>query len=242
MKHAIILLAGFGSRLKPITDTTHKALIDVGGKTILERQILGLVENGVTDFHLVLGHRADDIEKFAARKFPSLKIHPYVNDTYEKNNTGYSLNLVLNTLQDDFLLLDGDVIMGDALLKNLCATSGTSALLCETDPSKLDAEAVKARLEGGVITDIGKHIPLKDADGESIGVGFYTHDWAAALRDCLTHELTNEKNRNWYYEDAMKLLLAQKKAPSPLTVLPTGNHAWVEVDDHVDLARAKSLF
>lgn len=243
MKHAIILLAGFGSRLKPITDSTHKALIEIGGATILERQIAGLEAGGVTDFHLVLGHRSQDIENFVAENFPDLNVRFYMNETYENNNTGYSLNLVLKTLLEDFLLLDGDVLLGGALLSDLCSASGKSALLCETDPAKLDAEAVKVELgDDGTIADIGKHVPLATAHGESIGVGFYTRDWAEALHACLTYELADEKNRNWYYEDAMRALITEGLAPSPLTVIPTGVSPWVEVDDHEDLARARNLF
>jgi choline kinase len=249
MNHAIILLAGFGSRLKPLTDSTHKALIDVGGKTILERQLEGLSAHGVTDFHLVLGHRTDDIRAYVGKRFPTLKVRFYANEIYERTNTGYSLNLVLRTLKEGFLLLDGDVVLDGRLLTALCA-SESGALLCETDPSKLDAEAVKVKVTlpfspkngMGTISDIGKHIPLQDAHGESIGVGYYPRDWAEALHACLERELRDEKNWNWYYEDAMKLMLAQKTAPSPLAVIPTGPHPWVEVDDHADLERARHLF
>lgn len=244
MNHAIILLAGFGSRLKPLTDTIHKALIEVGGKTILERQLEALACRGVGNFHLVLGHRASDIREYVGGRFPELNVRFYANEIYARNNTGYSLNLVLRTLSEGFLLLDGDVILDGALLTALCA-SESSALLCETDPSKLDAEAVKVKVtpaKNATVSDVGKHVPLQDAHGESIGVGYFTRDWAEALHDCLERELRDENNWNWYYEDAMKLMLAQKTAPSPLSVIPTGAYPWVEIDDHADLNRARRLF
>ncbi len=69
IQKAVILLAGTGSRLKPLTDSMHKALIPVAGSPILQHQIESLQAIGVTDFHLVLGHRANDIQKFITELF-----------------------------------------------------------------------------------------------------------------------------------------------------------------------------
>lgn len=241
-QHAIILLAGIGSRLKPITDTMHKALIPIQGRTILERQLEQLNCSGITSFHLVLGYRADDIQNFVKKKFPDLHVTFYPNENFAKTNTAYSLNLVLKTFAEPFLLLDGDVLLSESLTRALCRDTTENLLLCETDPAKLDAEAVKVRAgASGTITEIGKQVALKEAHGESLGVGLYQKDWALALRAYLEHALQHEKNWNWYYEDAMQRMLAHDTAPSPLKILSTGNAVWVEVDDHADLARARSI-
>ena len=281
--NAIILLAGMGSRLKPLTDNRHKALIPFAGKTILERQVTQLMQNGVTGFHFVLGYRDGDIKNFMAEKFPKLHAEFYPNPIFADTNTGYSLLLVLQKLQDAFLLLDGDVMMSDVLIAKLCADTEECLLLCETDPTKLDAEAVKVaitphpalspwgegarRVGGGTgITAIGKHIPLRDAAGESIGVGLYQADWASALKDQLEVAMQDPlKKKTWYYEDAMNVILGSplslpsplggrvspltgtcsgrvRGALSPLHSLSTGSEPWVDVDDHADLARANSLF
>lgn len=241
--NAIILLAGRGTRLAPLTDTTHKALIEIVGKTILDRQISQLAKAGVKRFHLVLGHRAADIKAHLSQNYSGWDVVFYENPQFETTNTAFSLHLVLKELVDDFLLCDGDVVMADALIQTLCAAGGSEGLLlCETDPSKLDAEAVKAVTNAaGDITDIGKHIPLDRALGESIGIGFYPKEWGVALKSRLDQLLRDQSHWNWYYEDAIRQLLSEGATLPALRVLPTSPHPWVEVDDANDLKRAQSL-
>lgn len=242
VQNAIILLAGTGSRLRPLTDNTHKALLPIQGKTILERQITQLTQCGISKLHLVLGYRDQDICDFAATNFSDLNIQFHHNEIYEKTNTGYSLYLVLKTMAESFLLLDGDVLLHDKLLEALCIDTTDNLLLCETDPAKLDAEAVKVRLgDSGHIVEIGKPIALAKAHGESIGVGLYQKDWAIALKSRLESSLKDSSNWNWYYEDAMQEILANEQAPSPLKIISTENYPWVEVDDFQDLERAKKI-
>lgn len=242
VQNAIILLAGMGSRLRPLTDATHKALLPIQGKTILERQIAQLKKCGIARFHLVLGYRDQDVRDYVTANFPGLNISYYSNAIFERTNTAYSLHLVLKTFAEPFLLLDGDVLLHDELVASLSVDTIDNLLLCETDPAKLDAEAVKARLdESGQIVEIGKPIALANAHGESIGVGLYQKDWALALKSHLDKSLKNESNWNWYYEDAMQEIIAKGLAPSPLKIISTGNLAWVEVDDFQDLERAKNV-
>lgn len=241
VQNAIILLAGMGSRLRPLTDNLHKALLSIQGKTILERQIAQLTRCGISRLHLVLGYREQDICDFVTKNFSDLNVQFHRNEIYEKTNTGYSLYLVLKTMTESFLLLDGDVLLHNKLVEALCVDTTDNLLLCETDPAKLDAEAVKARLSNsGEIVEIGKPISLEKAHGESIGVGLYQKDWATALKSQLEKSLKDESNWNWYYEDAMQELLSNEQAPSPLKIVSTGDHAWVEVDDFQDLERAKN--
>jgi choline kinase len=242
IQHAVILLAGYGSRLMPITDRTHKALLPVGGKTILQRQILQLIANGVTNLHLALGYRAEDIKNFVAQEFPGLNVKYYDNEMYETSNNGYSLYLVLKTLRETFLLIDGDLVMANAIMRDICSVRNQTVFVCETDKSKLDAEAMKIGLNvNAEVETISKKLSLAEAQGEAIGLGLYQKDWADALHTCLESCLKDKSNWNWYYEDAVLKLLNTGKAPSPIRILPTSNHSWVEVDDHDDLARAKNL-
>ena len=243
IQDAIILLAGLGTRLKPLTDASHKALLTIGDKTILQRQIEALQSFGIQKFHLALGYRADDIQNYVRNHFPDLNVAYYENPVYAQTNTAYSLWLVIQKMPRGFLLLDGDVLFTKSLLQIFKTHADQNALLCETDPSKLDPEAVKFCTNAqNQITQIGKAIALSDAKGESIGIGQFQADWNRTLNAFLNTQLQNTAHHNWYYEDAFQRIFEGQQAPAPFFVLSTGEQAWVEVDDHADLKRAQELF
>lgn len=244
VQDAIILLAGMGSRLAPLTENQHKALISIGGQTILERQVQLLAEQNVNRIHLVLGYRSEDIKNFVQKHFAGpTEFFFYENPNYHKTNTAYSLWQVLKKKQTSFLLLDGDVILTQKLLKILCAETHENLVLSDTDRSKLDAEAVRFRVnEHNHILEIGKHIPLEQSAGESIGVGLYQKDWAETLLKHLASIMKDSTHWQWYYEDVFEKLIQDKQAPSFLTIQSTLDEPWVEIDDHNDLKRAQELF
>lgn len=242
---AIILLAGMGSRLKPLTEKTHKALIHVGAETILERQIMQLEANHIKNVHLVLGYRAEDIKNYVEANLDGIcEFYFYDNPNFSETNTGYSLWQVLKKLDRSFLLLDGDVMLHDDHLKNLClALEARNLLLCDTHREKLNTEAVKCELNANVeVMTIGKGIALDKAAGESIGVGLYQKDWAEVLLKELNSCMQDPKNWQWYYEDVMQSLIERKLAPSPLSIVSTEELPWVEIDDAKDLETARQLF
>jgi choline kinase len=241
---AVILLAGMGTRLRPLTETQHKALIKIGDKTILERQLEQLARHGIQHVHLVLGYRAEDIKAFVASNAPdSLTVTCHHNKDFEKNNTGASLALVLPHLDAPFLLLDGDVVLDDALITPLIQDTPDSRFLCDTDTAKLNLEAVRILADHqNAICDISKHVPLPQSAGESIGVSLYQADWITPLQETLAIGLADRANWKWYYEDALHVILTAGVKLSALRVIPTGNQKWVEIDDHADLARARELF
>lgn len=244
LKHAIILLAGTGSRLKPLTDSIHKSLILIGNKTILERQIELLAKYGVRNLHFILGYRAKDITQYLQTlNHLNLNFFEYHNPYYDQTNTAYSLMRVLTYLSRKFLLLDGDVLLEEKLMCLMCQNSNENLLLCDTDVSTLNEEAVK--FETNVhnhIIKIGKNIPLSQAKGESIGVGLYQREWSDVLKDYLTAIMKNKKNWQWYYEDAIQNLIQSGRAPSVLKAVPTADSKWIEIDDHEDLKRARDMF
>ena len=104
--NAIILAAGMGTRLRPLTNDRPKCMVEVNGVSMVERQIKFLHESGITDITLVSGYKAESLD-YLKEKY-GVKI--VFNDKYDVYNNIYSLYLVSDRFHDTFVL-EGDVFM-----------------------------------------------------------------------------------------------------------------------------------
>ena len=99
--NAVILAAGIGSRLSPITDTKPKCLVHVNGKPIIDYQIDALLSAGITSIFIVAGYRHDDLRRHLERVYAhSSSITMVVNEDYLTTNNMYSLHTVRSQVQD----------------------------------------------------------------------------------------------------------------------------------------------
>lgn len=105
--NAIIMAAGFGTRMRPLTYETPKPLVKVNGKAMIETVIDGLIMNGITDIAVVVGYMAEKFEPLA-QKYPGLKLveNPY----YNKYNNISSLYVARQYLKNT-IILDGDQVV-----------------------------------------------------------------------------------------------------------------------------------
>ena len=71
---AIILAAGLAKRLRPLTDTTPKCLLDVCGKNLLHRTMENVLKNGIKDFIFVTGYRENMIKDYLNKNFTDVRI------------------------------------------------------------------------------------------------------------------------------------------------------------------------
>ena len=108
---AIILAAGYGNRMKPLTDATHKTLLSVGGNTIIGRICDGLAANGVLDVAIVTGYRNDELQSYMRANYPHLHLEFVHNARYRETNNIYSMALAFEqmTIDDDIILIESDL-------------------------------------------------------------------------------------------------------------------------------------
>ncbi|MDD2840508.1 MAG: sugar phosphate nucleotidyltransferase, partial [Rickettsiales bacterium] len=112
---AIILAAGKGERLKPFTDTLPKPLFPINNETLLERIIKYLLSKNINDIFIITGYKNEKLQ-FLKRKYKTIKlIH---NNNYDKYNNFYSLLKAEKELNDDCLVLAGDIYINNDFLKN----------------------------------------------------------------------------------------------------------------------------
>ena len=139
VKRVVIMAAGLGKRLQPVTFTTPKPLVRVGGVRMIDTILKGLLENGIREIYVVVGHLKEQFEDLKADYSEVTLIE---NPWYESCNNISSLYVAREHLED-CMILDGDQIVRDPkVLSTEFAHSGYNAIWCEgeTDEWLMQAE------------------------------------------------------------------------------------------------------
>lgn len=232
---AVLLVAGVGSRLRPLTDDRPKTLVDIGGETILGRAVRLLAEHGVERVILATGYREDAVRSALAGS--PLEIVYCRNERFDSTQNAVSLALCAPAVDGRaFFKLDGDVVFRAEVLARLDACDAPLAVAVDRS-RRTDAEAMKFCVgPGDRIEAFGKGLGLDEAAGESIGIERVGAEVSAAL----FAELALPENAGLYYEDVYSKLIRVGRLEA--RAVEVGDLPWTEVDDPSDLRRARALF
>lgn len=121
---ALILAAGYGKRLRPITDRIPKSMVEVNGIPLLMNALNNLTELGINHIGIVIGHMADYIRNAIGSRFNGADITYYENERYLETNNIYSLYKALDFFDDDSLMLECDIFYHAELLRKLLMGGG----------------------------------------------------------------------------------------------------------------------
>jgi choline kinase len=237
---AIILAAGMGSRIRPLTDNRPKSLLKVGGKTILEMMLSHVQQCGISEVVFVLGYLRDQIVDYVAKHFPDLQVTYLVNHKYPTTNTGYSLMLALReTKGSPFIKFDADVVFDRDILSWLINSEHENCL-CIDKNIQLDAEEIKVTIrDDNKVVRASKSVRPIDAVGESIGIEKISSQTGSLLLADLQKAMRDAANHQQYYEDAYERLIAQDV---PFHALDISGLKWTEIDTEEDFAAAEKMF
>lgn len=233
---AVILVAGIGTRLRPLTLDRPKALVDVGGETILARALRLLGGAGIQHFVLATGYREDAIARELERLGLDATLCP--NPEYESTQNSVSLLRCRPALAGRaFLKLDGDVVFRAEVLERLSAVRGELVVAVDSHRA-LDAEAMKITVAGERITSFGKRITLAEAHAETIGIERLSAVAGERLFEVMERAVAGGR-RDAYYEDFYAELVAGQQLQA--TPVEVGDLPWSEVDNFEDLERARAV-
>lgn len=231
---ALILAAGFGSRLAPITDNLPKSLVPVNGKPILMKQIDNLYENGIRDITIVSGYKAEILEKNVHKIYPEIEI--VESKDYATTNNMYSAYLGIKHmgLNDDYLMMNADVFFDSSVLKSLLDFKNKEAIV--VDIGRYIEESMKVVENNGKLVKISKQISQQDALGSSIDVYKFTKSAGKAFYSKCEEYINGGDLKKWSEVALNDILATQNFKACPL------NGRWLEIDNHDDLVAAERLF
>jgi L-glutamine-phosphate cytidylyltransferase len=231
MMRGIILAAGKGSRLNGTAGESPKCLVQLGGTSLIERQIRVLHRNGIDDIAIVVGCQADRVRRACGHDITYVE-----NYRYAQTNSLYSLWMARPLLYESFVVLNCDVLFHPALLTDLLTSRHENALLLgyreATQPPYGDEE-MKVKVSGGRVVDMSKEMDPAEADGENLGIVKFGAEGAAALVEIMDQLVAEGRLRDW----APRAFAAFARR-YPLYAVGTRGLPWIEIDFPDDYRRA----
>jgi choline kinase len=235
--NGIVLCAGRGGRLRPLTDDCPKCLLSFGDKTILERCLDGLRAAGIGNILIVTGYRGELVERLVHdRGYTGISFVP--NPRYAHTNTAVSLNLALKKVAADVLVINGDVLFDRDILADLVALS-TPLGAAVDDEISLNGEEIKVAARDGGIVGIGKHLDPRDSFGEAIGL--YKID-RSVIGDLIRiyDDLESRGEDHHFFEKGFERLNEDGgNGVRAFGIALTRGRPWVEIDTIEDYRHAE---
>ena len=247
----IILAAGQGTRLRPLTDNVPKCLVEVNGKSILDWQLQVARQAGISNIAVIRGYRKEAIDRSGVIYFE--------NPLYDKTNMVETVMCAETIFKDGFIISYGDVIYERSVLENLLAAENPINVVVDMDWQKYwekrfenvldDAETLQFDAEGK-ITSIGqKPVNIKEIDAQYIGllsfrgsgVDAWRHVYAQARQEAASgrNPLRGQRPFNMLYMTDM--LQGVIDYGFPMHPVPI-HRGWVEIDSIKDLEIANQSF
>lgn len=239
---AIILAAGFGRRLQPITNTVPKSMVPVKGIPLILRSMNKIAALGVKEIIIVTGHMAGYISDHLGDSYKGIPIRYVENTVYETTNNIYSLWMASGLVEDDTYLFECDLIYSEKLLSALEKSAA--------DCSIVTSDFNKETMDGSVIQIDGAQnavdLYLKKEQNEAFNYSdkrktvniykFSADFWRNAMVPALNKEIASG-NKNSYYELVLKEIMHSGNWNMKVVNVP--EEYWCEIDDMEDLKRAE---
>ncbi len=232
---AVILSAGKGSRLLPLTADRPKCLIVLSGKTLLDWQLDVLQAADITDIVVVSGFRDHLVDAVAARR-PGVRT--LFNPFYHVSDNLGSVWMARAEFDRDLLLLNGDTLISRPLMARvLDAETGPVAVTID-EKSDYDADDMKVLREDDRLLRIGKALAPGRYNAESIGLLAFRGDGPRLFIEEVERMMrSSEGTRRWY----LRAIDALAQAGADVRTVSIRGEEWQEVDFPEDVEKAEAL-
>jgi histidinol-phosphate/aromatic aminotransferase/cobyric acid decarboxylase-like protein/choline kinase len=242
---SIVLAAGAGARMRPLSIATHKSLLPVGDSTILGRIVEGLLGIGVTDILVVTGHLGEQVRAFLAGRHPDVPFRFLHNTRYRETNNIVSLAMALDQTEfdSDVILIECDVLFQPAMLARLTSPERGNIALVDRYRPGMDGTVVS--VERGVVTQVfPPHLQTEDFDYrdkyKTVNIYRFDRDFCRNRLQPLLSCYANVIDSGCYYELVLGMLINMQRETVRAEIVDGSE--WAEVDDPNDLAAARFVF
>jgi len=233
----LVLAAGEGKRLKPLTIDKPKTLLSVyKDNVILDIIIKSFLEADFKNFVFVVGYKGEMIERYIREKYlTQMEECVFIeNREYATTNNSYSLFLGLKYIKGDFVLIDSDIVFEKKVLEKLLAADYENKLVARYT-EKPNSEEMKILLDkNGFVLDISKNIPLDKTNYESIGIEYFSYKWKKMLYSEMEQDIDKYSDR--FYEYYFNRVI---KYGYFLHIVEVKEEFCIEIDFKEDLEQAR---
>lgn len=237
---AVILSAGQGKRLLPLTENTPKALLDIQGRPLFAWQVDSLAANGVTEIVIVTGYNSELFDKAIedlAPRYPQVKLRSLFNPFYSVADNLASCWMARSELQGEVFLINGDTLFHRDLAARVAASPDAPITLAIDQKSQYDEDDMKVGLDGTRLIAIGKTLTAEQTQAESIGFLFFRKSGSARFVQMLEDWMRDGEGLRRWYLSAIHALSSEIDIQTRLIA----GHEWCEVDYPQDHQRAQAM-
>lgn len=243
---AIMLAAGKGSRLGKYTKNNTKCMLEVNGKTLLERAINALLNANINKLVMVIGYKMDNLKKYIKEKGLDklINIEFVENNDYDITNNIYSLYMAKDYLvKDDTILLESDLIYDESIIKKLVDSRYVNAAIVAKHEDWMDGTVVTTDDDNNIIEFIEKSdFDYNNVDNyyKTVNIYKFSKEYMKNFYLPFLEAYITAYGKNDYYELVLKIISSIPK--SGLKAFKLTNEVWYEIDDCQDLDIATLLF
>ncbi|HTI68157.1 MAG TPA: phosphocholine cytidylyltransferase family protein [Caulobacteraceae bacterium] len=237
---AIILSAGQGRRLLPLTEKRPKCLIPLAGRSLLEWQLRNLAAAGLGEAVVVTGFGADPVESaLRVMQVPGLAVRTLHNPFFAVADNLGSCWAARSEMDGEFLVLNGDTLFEVEIAERLIDHVPTAPITVTVDRKEVyDADDMKVQTEGAQLVAIGKTLDPARVDGESIGFLRFTAEGGRAFRDAVEAAMRRPEGlKQWY----LSVIDALARTAGQVGVMSIEGLSWGEMDFPADVKRNEKM-
>jgi len=235
---AIILSAGQGTRLAPLTNDRPKCLVEVAsGTTLLGWQLSQLARAGVRETVVVTGYGAEQVDREVENYRDLLEVRTLYNPGFDRMDNLGSAWHARAEMSEDFLILNGDTVFDAPVAERLCGASAAPVRVTISRKDGYDDDDMKVALAGERLAGVGKQLDLDTVDAESIGMILFRGNGVDLFREAACEAMEGENPQvNRYYLSIIDALARKHR----VDVIEAREDEWGEVDFPGDLTEARN--
>lgn len=237
MTNAVLLGAGQGRRLSPLTDNRPKCLVEIAGRPLLEWQLRALAQAGVTEATVVTGFGGAAVEAALTVMAPPIRVTCRHNPFFAVADNIGSCWIARDLFGADTLLINGDTLIDPRIVGCVLAQATAPVTVTIDRKASYDVDDMKVQLDGSRLCHIGKKL-ADPIDGESIGMLRFRGEGGARFARELDETLRDPEALSRWYLSVIDAMAAEGEGC--VETVSIEGLPWAEVDYPHDLAIAAS--